>query len=699
MSVVLNVPALPSQLSVAPGSLAFSAVSTAPAASSQVITITNSGGGTLGIGSVTCSASWCKPGGAPPQLAAGVAGSINVTADPTGLNPGFYWSAVDIVSSGGKATVPVTFFIAANPSLTLAPSGFQTQVPAGGSLSIPPTSFNIAVSTSQTVAWTASVTGAAWLKLASTSGSASGSQPGVLNYSIDAAAISQLTPGTYYNSIRVASAGIANSPQDFTVVVTVTAATDRQKPNPSPAGLLFLTSAAASPPAQSVALFTSSNSTEPFQVSTSTDRGGAWLSAGPSTGTTSSAATAQVNVAVDPSKLTPGVYRGQVDFALIGNAVRSVNVTVVVQAAAAALLPSSTDLLRQLTDLLPQATDLLPRAGCSPTQIVPTQTGLVNNFSAPTAWPTSLEVILANDCGDRITGGQIVSTFSNGDPPFALTLTDPQTGRYSGTWTPRKTASQVTINAQASVSGFPPATIKLLGAVTPSNAPVLDKDAVLNIYNPVGGVPTAPGTLVRIKGSYLASQPVTNTTIPLPTTLGGTKVIIGGVPAPIASVSPGLVSVQVPFELKAGQPYQVVISANGALTTPDGLQVADTSPGLSLLPSGFVNATHQAGGAITEISPAKPGEAIAIYLAGMGLVAATVDSGTATAGPASVAIAPDITIGGIAATFTYAGLTPGLVGVYQINLLVPDKAPDGNLTLQLSQAGAPSNSGLLPVKK
>src|SRR5262249_55480161 len=162
-----------------------------------------------------------------------------------------------------------------------------------------------------------------------------------------------------------------------------------------------------------------------------------------------------------------------------------------------------------------------------------------------------------------------------------------------------------------------------------------------------GGVPTAPGTLVRIQGSYLASQPATNTSIPLPTKLGGTQVLIGGIAAPITAVAPGEVSVQVPFELKAGQPYQVILNANGALTTPDGLQVADTSPGLSLLPTGFVNATHQAGGAVTEASPAKPGEIIAIYLAGMGLTTTPVDSGNAPSGAAAAVVQPDVTVGGI----------------------------------------------------
>jgi uncharacterized protein (TIGR03437 family) len=697
VAVILSVLSPPPQLTVGAKSLSFSGLSAAPAPSSLGLTLTNSGGGSLGIGSVTCAAVWCKLSGIPAQLSAGAAQTLTVTADPSISGAGFFWSSVEIVSSGGKGLVPVTLFVAPKPSMILAPAGFQTTLPAGGTLSVPDTSFNITVSTAQGIPWTASVTGAPWLKLATTSGTATGNSPSTVAFFFDSAALSQLSQGAYYNSIRVSSNGVINSPQDFTVVVNVTSAAERQKPNPSPAGLLFITSVSASPPAQEVGLYTSSNSQEQFQASAFTQDGGSWLSATPNAGVTSSSNIARIRVSVDPSKLKPGVYRGQVDLAFAGNAVHSVNVTAVVTAIQIQAAPPAAEQSTEDSSVAPATS--LPHAGCSPTQVVPTQTGLANNFSVPTAWPTPLEIVLVNDCGDLVNTGQIVSTFSNGDPPLALTLADPKSARYSATWTPRKPAAQVTISAQATAAGLAPSTIKLATSVTPSNAPVLNKDAVLNIYNPVGGVPTAPGTLVVIKGSYLASQPAVNTVIPVPTALGGTQVLIGGVAAPITAVSPSQVNVQVPFELKAGQPYQVVISANGALTTPDGLQVADTSPGLSLLPSGFVNATHQSGSAITETSPAKPGELIAVYLAGMGLTSLTIDSGTAPSTSASVLIQPDITVGGLPVTYLYAGLTPGLVGVYQINLRVPDNTPDGNQPLQLSQAGAPSNSGLLPVKK
>src|SRR5262249_40931252 len=90
VSVTLNVPASPPQLTVGPTPLAFTALSTNPAASTQSLSLSNTGGGTLGIGSVTCAASWCNLGGVPAQLTGGQTQSVSVTADPGSLKAGFY---------------------------------------------------------------------------------------------------------------------------------------------------------------------------------------------------------------------------------------------------------------------------------------------------------------------------------------------------------------------------------------------------------------------------------------------------------------------------------------------------------------------------------------------------------------------------------------------------------------------------------
>jgi uncharacterized protein (TIGR03437 family) len=285
---------------------------------------------------------------------------------------------------------------------------------------------------------------------------------------------------------------------------------------------------------------------------------------------------------------------------------------------------------------------------------------------------------------------------------MALTLADPQNGLYSATWTPRKVSSQVVINAQATVAGFAPATVQLKGAVIPSGAPTVNPGAVLNLFNPVGGAPAAPGTLLQIGGTYLAAQPATSTANPLPKTLGGTSVLIGGIVAPISSVAAAQINVEAPFELTPGQPYQVVVSANGALTTPEALQFTPTAPGLSVASAGYVTAVHQADGkSVTEVSPAKPGEAISVFLTGLGLTDVKVDSGAGGPSnpPANVLSVPAVTIDSVGVTITFAGLAPGQPGVYRIDFTVPTTAASGDLAVQVTQDGVTTNTGLLPVQK
>jgi hypothetical protein len=56
-----------------------------------------------------------------------------------------------------------------------------------------------------------------------------------------------------------------------------------------------------------------------------------------------------------------------------------------------------------------------------------------------------------------------------------------------------------------------------------------------------------------------------------------------------------------------------------------------------------------------------------------------------------------VTLDGEPVNVLFAGLTPGLASLYQIDLQVPSDAKDGDLILQISQTGTPSNAGILPV--
>lgn len=49
-------------------------------------------------------------------------------------------------------------------------------------------------------------------------------------------------------------------------------------------------------------------------------------------------------------------------------------------------------------------------------------------------------------------------------------------------------------------------------------------------------------------------------------------------------------------------------------------------------------------------------------------------------------------------TILFSGLTPGLVGVYQVNLQLPNDLPAGNLNIQLLSQYANSQIAILPVR-
>jgi uncharacterized protein (TIGR03437 family) len=58
-----------------------------------------------------------------------------------------------------------------------------------------------------------------------------------------------------------------------------------------------------------------------------------------------------------------------------------------------------------------------------------------------------------------------------------------------------------------------------------------------------------------------------------------------------------------------------------------------------------------------------------------------------------------VTIGGLPATPSFAGLTPDLAGLYQVNVQVPTNAPRGNaVAVAISVGGVASNTVLMAVQ-
>ncbi len=340
-------------------------------------------------------------------------------------------------------------------------------------------------------------------------------------------------------------------------------------------------------------------------------------------------------------------------------------------------------------------------SGCTAKSLVATDVGLPFSFTSPASWPVPLRVLLKDSCGNAMADGQITATFSNGDPAVALKLLDAADGAYAATWVPAAVADQIAVRYEAAAPGLASSSVETFGSIAPNEAPALARDGILHNLSPLLGGPLAPGNIVAIFGENMASGSAASDSLPLPTMVGGTEVIIGGLEAPLYFVSPKQINAMIPFELDPGRPYQVIVSANGALTLPEAIQVEPVQPGVAAFADGKIIAQHSSDGAlVTAGNPAEPGEFLVIYLAGMGRTDVKVPSGEASpVDPlARPETAPVLTIAGQEAQIFFAGLTPGLVGLYQINFQVPENAPSGEQELIVDQSGAMSNMTTIAIQ-
>jgi uncharacterized protein (TIGR03437 family) len=689
VSVSLTVTAAPPQLSVAPTIVQFTTDGTSQPGPGSV-QISNAGDGTVNFSvSVVNGSSWVSLGSSPGSVTNASPVSIPVNAQIAGLGSGVYRDVIEVDSDSGTADVPVTLLVAGASTIRVVPAGALFTSREGQGESDGSQSFQIVTTGAGTVNWTATLNGGSgWLTLNTPSGFSGAGQPGVVSYTVDP---SNLAAGNYYATIHIDAPSATNSPIDFLVVATVAPDSSPAFPRPTPAGVLFISSPGSPvPPAQTLQVNTSSTAAINFSTAANTYSGGAWLAVSPSNGSASTGSPGQVSATVNAAGLAAGVYQGGISFTLAGNptAVRTVNVVLIVTGSA-----QSSSLVSSIRP------ELAPDATCSPSKIVALQTALVSNFSTPAGWPVPLAIQLDDDCGNAVSNGSVVASFSNGDAPLALQLSDSKHAVYSATWSPHGTSNQVTVTARATAPNLQTATAQIVGAVSPNQVPILYPHGTIHNMNPQAGAPLAPGTIVQIYGSGLA--PATQqTSLPLPTNVSGTIVLIGGIAAPLYYVSDGQINAELPFELTAGKQTQILISANGALTLPDTLDIEPVTPGVAALASGQIIAQHADSSYVTASSPAQPGEIVTIYLAGMGLTDGSITTGEI--GPsnplAHPLVQPTVTINGESAQIAFAGLTPQAVGLYQINFTVPSDAAAGNAKLVVSQGTFNSNSGTLPIQ-
>jgi uncharacterized protein (TIGR03437 family) len=228
----------------------------------------------------------------------------------------------------------------------------------------------------------------------------------------------------------------------------------------------------------------------------------------------------------------------------------------------------------------------------------------------------------------------------------------------------------------------------------------------------------APGSWIEIYGSNLATRSLSWTAADFngadaPTSLDGTTVTIGGQPAFIDYISPGQVNAQVPSAVAPG-PQEVIVTTPTGSSAPYIATVNVQQPGL-LAPSSFnlggkqYVAAFLSDGATYVLPPgtisglasrrAQVGDTITLYGVGFGAVTPDIPAGQVAQQSNALASPLHIFLGQTEVSITYSGLSPGAVGLYQINFVVPNVPGSDTVALTFTLNGVTGRQTLyIPIQ-
>jgi uncharacterized protein (TIGR03437 family) len=403
----------------------------------------------------------------------------------------------------------------------------------------------------------------------------------------------------------------------------------------------------------------------------------AWLSVDSTSGT----APSTVNVSINPASLVAGTYTGTITIAASGasNSPATVTVTVVVTGAVV-----------------------------QPPVLSVTPTSLSFQYTSGSTLPAAQSLSITNAGGGTFTwvaassDDWVALSAASGAPPGTVNVTLTPQNLGAGNHT-------ATITVAAADGSLTPVSVTVTLAVT-GNPPAPTITGVAN----AGGYQTtiASATWVAIFGTNLSRITYTwqggdIVNGALPTTLEGVSVTINGIPAYVSFISPGAtgspsqINVLAPDDPTTG-PVPVVVTVGGQASNSFTVQKNAVSPAFLTFDGTHAAAEHAKdysllgppgllpGGAFT---PAAPGEAIILYGVGFGPTNPTTPTGQTVAAAAPLAGAVTMTIGGIAVTPSFAGLSES--GLYQFNVTVPGSLSTGDALVSAAIGGVTTQTGVI----
>ena len=187
----------------------------------------------------------------------------------------------------------------------------------------------------------------------------------------------------------------------------------------------------------------------------------------------------------------------------------------------------------------------------------------------------------------------------------------------------------------------------------------------------------------------------------LPTSLDDVSVSINGQPGYVQYISPSQINVIAPENVGTGD-VEVSVTSGGRTSDPVIATVQSVSPAFFLFDGKYLAATHADNSLLgkaglfsstpSATTPAKPGETIVLYGTGFGPTTGGVSAGRLTDRISPISDTVRITIGGVPANVSFAGLVPPFAELYQFNVEVPSTVAAGDQSVVAEISGIASAS-------
>ncbi len=212
------------------------------------------------------------------------------------------------------------------------------------------------------------------------------------------------------------------------------------------------------------------------------------------------------------------------------------------------------------------------------------------------------------------------------------------------------------------------------------------KPAVAGLTNGASFKQTfAPGMILSVFGSQLATSTLSASSVPLPVSMAGVAATVNGVAAPLYYVSPSQLNIQIPYDIATNSTATLAVNNNGQVTSQT-FRIATSAPGI------FADQNSVA----VPFGSATRGQIITLFITGTGAVSPAISTGAAPTLATPISSLPKpaqnttVSVGNVPATIQFIGIPYGLVGVTQINYQVPSSVGIGTQQVIVSVGGVAS---------